>query len=75
MILALVNIAILRADNSSQYLLNSIIRVTYALQLMKIQLFWMAQKNLSQVNVRVDNKNNTYLLDIIKDKQVNYYVA
>ena len=42
---------------------------------MKIQLFWMAQKNLSQVNVRVDNKNNTYLLDIIKDKQVNYYVA
>ena len=75
MILALVNIAILRADNSSQYLLNSIIRVTYALQLMKIQLFWMAQKNLSQVNVRVNNKNNTYLLDIIKDKHVNYYVA
>ena len=30
MILALVNIAILGADNSSQYLLNSIIRVTYA---------------------------------------------
>ena len=35
----------------------------------------MAQKNLSQVNVRVNNKNNTYLLDTIKDKHVNYYVA